>query len=186
MAESTEIPFRLSKSSKHEPLDQYVLREVCRGCRLRTFFFNGPAELRCFFQGWKSPTARWSLCRWWCDLEFAQSTLKKDPFVFFEDIGCVCQSALSHTNSWFDVFFCVPIMDVVANLRILIRGLGQCMVSQTLRMHISRFLRPVEQRAFVGMEALNRLLHASWCYWTVGTYESMDDFKTVYNLSWFW
>ena len=34
-------------------------------------------------------------------------------------------------------------MDVVANLRILIRGLGQCMVSQTLRMHISRFLRPV-------------------------------------------
>ena len=22
-----------------------VLREICRGCRLRAFFFNGPAEL---------------------------------------------------------------------------------------------------------------------------------------------
>ena len=52
-------------------------------------------------------------------------------------------------------------MDVVANLRILIRGLGQCMVSQTLRMHIWRFLRPGKLRAFVGMEALKRLLHAS-------------------------
>lgn len=106
-----------------------------------------------------------------------QATFQKDPFVFFEDIRWWKNNPSTQTLDL--IFFEFPSwMYIVANLRISIRGLGQCMVLQTLRTHIWRYKNCVCER-------LLEWKHGTVCCMRVagmeqfGTCKAMDHFKTL-------
>lgn len=74
-----------------------------------------------------------------------QATFQKDPFVFLKTLGGEKNNPSTQTLDL--IFFEFPSwMYIVANLRISIRGLGQCMVLQTLRTHIWRYKNCVCER----------------------------------------
>lgn len=110
---------------------------------------------------------------------------QKDPSVFFEDIRWWKNNPSTQTLDL--IFFEFPSwMYIVANLRISIRGLGQCMVLQTLRTHIWRYKNCVFERLLewkhgtvccMGVAGMEQLEHAN--PWII-----LRHLKN--NLWWFW